>query len=94
MTELTHADVLKKFKVLNQRLSVFNMHIYVWSKLSVALNSSPHNNFVLNNITNIDVIEGFVAGLEYKLLQHDVSLAKRDLLSEAKGIEDAYYTAE
>jgi hypothetical protein len=74
MTELTHADILKKFTVLNQRLSVFNMHIYAWGKLAVALNSNPHNNFVLNNITNIDLIEGFVAGLEYKLLQHNLEI--------------------
>ena len=45
------------------------MHIKSWGRLAVALDSDTygHQGYVLNNVMDIDVIEGFVEGLEYKL---------------------------
>ena len=60
------AEVIIKFQQLNERLSKFDMHIKPWGKLAVVKNSDPHNGYVLNNVTDIKVIAGFVQGLECK----------------------------
>jgi hypothetical protein len=66
MNNYNHSDVINAFKDLNERLSEFDMHIKPWGRLAVVLDSDPHNNYVLNNVLDIKVIEGFVEGLEYQ----------------------------
>jgi hypothetical protein len=63
----TQADIINKFHHLNKRLKAFEMHIKPWGYLAVALDSDPygHAGYALNNVSDIDVIEGFIDGLEY-----------------------------
>ena len=63
--EKQHGNVIIKFNDLNKRLSKFNMHIKPWGRLAVCLDEDPHSGYILNNIDDIDVIEGFVNGLEF-----------------------------
>jgi hypothetical protein len=60
------SDVISAFISLNARLKKFNMHIKPWGRLAVVLDSDPYSNYVLNNVEDIKVIEGFVDGLEYQ----------------------------
>ena len=68
MTERNDGEVIEKFNDLNKRLEKFKMHIKSWGLLAVANDSDiyGHKGYVLNNVRDIDVIEGFVKGLEYK----------------------------
>lgn len=66
--EKNDGSILIKCEDLNRRLKKFDMHIKAWGYIAVALDSDPygHQGYALNNVKDIDVIEGFVAGLEYK----------------------------
>ena len=60
------SDVINAFIDLNSRLKEFKMHIQPWGKLAVVLDADPYSGYVLNNVVDIKVIEGFVDGLEYQ----------------------------
>jgi hypothetical protein len=60
------SDVINAFINLNLRLKEFNMHIKPWGRLAVVLDSDPYSGYILNNVLDIKVIEGFVNGLEYQ----------------------------
>lgn len=67
MIEVRHdGNVIEEFLELNKRLSKFNMHIRVWGLLAVANDNDTygHHGYVLNNVRDVRVIEGFVTGLE------------------------------
>jgi hypothetical protein len=66
MSNYNQSDVINAFRDLNKRLSKFAMHIKPWGRLAVVLDSDPYSNYVLNNLEDIKVIEGFVLGLEYQ----------------------------
>ena len=66
MNSYNHSDVINAFSNLNKRLNEFSMHIKPWGRLAVVLDSDPYSNYVLNNVEDIKVIEGFIAGLEYQ----------------------------
>ena len=66
-----HGYVIKKYQELNLRLRKFGMHIAPWGRLAVCLDSDPHSGYVLNNVKDIDVIDGFVKGLEYQASKAD-----------------------
>jgi hypothetical protein len=66
MNNYSQSDVINAFRDLNKRLSEFDMHIKPWGRLAVVLDSDPYSNYVLNNVEDIKVIEGFVSGLEYQ----------------------------
>ncbi len=65
--EKNDGSILIKYTDLNNRLKKFGMHISAWGYIAVALDSDPygHKGYALNNVKDIDVIEGFVSGLEY-----------------------------
>tara|TARA_R110000751_G_C13756972_1_gene478837 strand:- start:1492 stop:1758 length:267 start_codon:yes stop_codon:yes gene_type:complete len=66
MIEAKHdGSVLIKYEKLNRRLEKFGMHIKAWGYIAVCLDSDPYSGYVLNNVKDIDVVEGFVLGLEY-----------------------------
>jgi hypothetical protein len=66
MSSYNQSDVINAFRDLNKRLNKFSMHIKPWGRLAVVLDSDPYSNYVLNNVEDIKVIEGFVSGLEYQ----------------------------
>lgn len=62
-----HGAVIEKFNDLNKRLAKFKMHISPWGRLAVCLDEDPYSGYILNNVDDIAVIEGFVSGLEFDL---------------------------
>ncbi len=65
MSEKEDGDVIIKYNNLNKRLKKFGMKVEPWGYLAVCLESNSHSGYIINNVDDINVIEGFVKGLEY-----------------------------
>lgn len=61
-----HGEVIQKYNDLNERLKPFGLEIYAWGRLAVRKIDKPHDGYFINNVDDIDVIAGFVDGLEFK----------------------------
>ena len=65
MQDKHDGTVVKKYNELNHRLKPFGLVITPWGRLAVAEIGNERKGYILNNVLDINVIEGFVKGLEY-----------------------------
>jgi hypothetical protein len=65
MDILKHGFVIEKYHELNKRLKPYDLEIHAWGRLAIRKISKPYDGYLINNVDSIDVIEGFVKGLEY-----------------------------
>jgi hypothetical protein len=65
MDVLKHGFVIEKYHELNKRLKPYDLQIHAWGRLAVRKISNPYGGYIINNVDSIDVIEGFVKGLEH-----------------------------
>ena len=65
MDVLKHGLVIAKYHELNKRLKPYDLQIHAWGRLAVRKISNPYGGYLINNVDSIDVIEGFVQGVEY-----------------------------
>ena len=65
MKERHDGNVIALYNSLDKRLKPFGLCIKSWGPLAVAEIESPHSGYIINNVTDVRVIEGFVNGLEY-----------------------------
>lgn len=65
MDVLKHGFVIAKYFELNKRLKPYGLEIHAWGRLAVRIISNPYGGYIINNVDSIDVIEGFVNGLEH-----------------------------
>lgn len=70
-----HGKVIEQFNDLNRRLAKFKMHVKSWGRLAVCLDEDPHSGYIINNVDDMAVIEGFVSGLEFDLVKLEAERA-------------------
>jgi hypothetical protein len=65
MSDQHDGNLIERFGIYQTQLNKLGLTMDSWGRICVYETGNRGAGYVLNNVTNIDVVEGFIEGIKY-----------------------------